>query len=339
MKKKKALITGISGQDGAYLAKFLLEKGYNVVGANRQNTGSSLWRLKELNIKEKVKIVKFDLLDEKNINKIIRYGHYDEIYNLAAQSFVDKSFSSPVYTSNVNAIGVTKILEAIRNFSNKTRFYQASSSEMYGNVKSRVQDEKTNFQPVSPYAVSKLYAHWMLNLYREAYKLFCCSGILFNHDSPLRGDQFVTQKIVKDLVKVKLGLLPFISLGNIYVKRDWGYSQDYIEAMWKMLQQEKAEDFVISSGNTRTVKTFINKVARKLNFKIEWQGTGLNEIAVNKANYQVIVKINRSLFRPTEVAHTYGNFNKARKVLKWKPKTCFDDLVTIMCEAELAKYK
>ena len=208
MKKKKALITGITGQDGAYLAKFLLEKGYDVTGGERQNSSNSLWRLKKLNIENQINIVPFELLEENIINKQIRFGKYNEIYNLAAQSFVDKSFISPVYTSNVNALGVTRILEAIRQFSRKTKFYQASSSEMFGNVKSKRKDEKTNFKPISPYAISKLHSHWMINLYREAYNLYCCSGILFNHESPLRGSNYVTQKIVRDLVRVKMKKIP-----------------------------------------------------------------------------------------------------------------------------------
>ena len=236
MSKKKALITGITGQDGAYLAKFLLNKGYEVVGGERQNASGNLWRLKELGILDKVKIIPFELLEENNINSEIRQGKYNEIYNLAAQSYVDKSFLSPIYTANVNALGVIRILEALRQFSKKTKLYQASSSEMYGNTVSTIQDEKTIFKPISPYAISKLHAHWMLGLYRDAYDLFCCSGILFNHDSPLRGDDFVSKKIVTDLIKIKLNLKSCMYLGNIYAKRDWGYSLDYVEAMWKMLQ-------------------------------------------------------------------------------------------------------
>ena len=239
MTKKIALITGISGQDGAYLAKFLLNKGYIVFGGERQNASGSLWRLAELGIEKKVNVLPFELLEENNINEVIRNGKYDEIYNLAAQSFVGNSYASPVYTSNVNALGTTRILEAIRHFSKETKFYQASTSEMYGNSNLRKQNETTQFNPVSPYAISKLYAHWMVNMYKDAYGLFCCSGILFNHESPLRGEEFVTKKIISNLAKIKYGLINKMSLGNIYSKRDWGFSQDYVEAMWKMLQQKK----------------------------------------------------------------------------------------------------
>ncbi len=338
MSKKKALITGITGQDGAYLAKFLLNKGYEVVGGERQNASGNLWRLKELGILDKVKIIPFELLEENNINREIRQGKYNEIYNLAAQSYVDKSFLSPIYTANVNALGVIRILEALRQFSKKTKLYQASSSEMYGNTVSTIQDEKTIFKPISPYAISKLHAHWMLGLYRDAYDLFCCSGILFNHDSPLRGDDFVSKKIVTDLIKIKLNLKSCMYLGNIYAKRDWGYSLDYVEAMWKMLQQKKADDFVISSGMNFTVKSFVKKAASNLGFQLKWKGKGLKEVAIDRVRNKVILKIKKEFFRPTEIKSTIGNSSKAKKVLKWKPKTDFDGLVKIMCDAELSKY-
>ena len=339
MSKKKALISGITGQDGAYLAKFLLSKGYNVIGGERQNASRNLWRLKELGIDKKIRIVTFELLEENNINKEIRFGKYDEIYNLAAQSYVDKSFISPIYTSNVNALGVIRILEAIRQFSKRTKFYQASSSEMYGNNDSKIQDEKTSFKPISPYAISKLHAHWMLGLYREAYNLHCCSGILFNHESPLRSDEFVTQKIISELIKVKYNLIPYMKLGNIYARRDWGYSADYVEAMWKMLQLKKPEDFVIASGNTYTVKDFIIQVSKYLELNITWKGKGIRERAVNKNNNKVILKIDKKFFRPNDIKRINGNSNKAKRFLNWKSKTSFKDLVKIMCDAELKKYK
>tara|TARA_A100001015_G_C15023008_1_gene728985 strand:- start:1764 stop:2783 length:1020 start_codon:yes stop_codon:yes gene_type:complete len=337
--KKKALITGITGQDGAYLAKFLLQKGYEVIGGERQNASGNKWRLKELGIENKIQIVPFELLEENSINKEVRRGKYDEIYNLAAQSYVDKSFVSPIYTTNVNALGVIRILEALRQFSNKTKFYQASSSEMYGNNESKIQDEKTSFKPISPYAISKLHAHWMLGLYRNAYNLHCSSGILFNHESPLRSNEFVTQKIITNLIKVKFNLLPCIKLGNIYAKRDWGYSEDYIQAMWKMLQQKKPGDFVISSGNTYTVKDFVKQAAKYLGFNLSWQGKGINEKAINKNNNKLVLKIDKKFFRPNDIQSIHGNSNKAKKILKWKSKTSFEDLVKIMCDAELKKYK
>ena len=339
MIKKKALVTGISGQDAAYLSKFLLEKGYEVIGGERQNASRNLWRLKALGVDKKIKMIPFELLDENNINKEIRRGNYDEVYNLAAQSYVDKSFASPIYTSNVNALGVIRILEAIRQFSKKTKLYQASSSEMYGNTDIKFQDEKTNFKPISPYAISKLHAHWMLGLYRNAYNLYCSSGILFNHESPLRGDEFVSKKIVTDLVKVKYKKISCMYLGNIYARRDWGYSLDYVEAMWKMLQQKKADDYVISSGINQTVKSFVNEVAKNLKLDIKWTGKKLNEKAINKKNNKIIIRIKKHLFRPIEIKSTYGNATKAKKNLKWIPKTDFRTLVKIMCDKELEKYK
>ena len=338
MRKKKALITGITGQDGSYLAKLLLNKNYTVIGGERQNASGSLWRLKELGIVDKIKIIPFELLEESNINNVIRTGKYDEVYNLAAQSFVKNSYTNPVFTTNVNSIGVTRILEAIRLFSNKTKLYQASTSEMYGNAKSTHQDENTPFNPVSPYAISKLYSHWMVNLYRDAYDIFCCSGILFNHESPLRGDEFVTKKIVRDLINIKSNKLSTLRLGNIYSKRDWGYAMDYVEAMWKMLQLKEADDFVISSGKTYTVKTFINKTAKYLGFDLVWRGKGLDEKAIDRKTNKIIVKIEKNFFRPTEVEFLYGNSKKAKKILKWSPKTNIDDLIKIMCDSELKKH-
>ncbi len=335
MVKKKALITGISGQDGAYLAKFLLSKGYEVVGGERQNSSGSLWRLKKLNIVNKIRVVPFELLEENNIIDVIRSEKFTEIYNLAAQSFVGNSYGSPVFTSNVNALGVTRILEAVRHFSKRTKIYQASTSEMYGNAKSKQQNELTNFHPISPYAISKLYSHWMINLYREAYDIFCCSGILFNHESPLRGKEFVTKKIIANLARVKVGSLSCLELGNIYSKRDWGYSEDYVEAMWLMLQQKNPEDFVISSGKTFTVKEFVNKAARFYGFNLIWKGSGINEKAIDKKTKKTIVKISKKYFRPTEVNFLYGNSNKAKKILKWTPKTDINTLIKKMCDYEL----
>ncbi len=341
MVKKRALITGISGQDGAYLTQFLLKKGYEVVGGERQNASGSLWRLRELgiDIDKDIEIVPFELLEENNINDVIRNGNFTEVYNLAAQSFVGSSYATPLFTSNVNALGVTRILEAIKNYSNKTRFYQASTSEMYGNSISKQQNENTSFQPTSPYAISKLYAHWMVNLYRDAYKIFCCSGILFNHESPLRGSEFVTKKIISDLARVKSNIIPFVKLGNIYSKRDWGYSEDYVGAMWKMLQQKKPDDYVISSGSTNTVKSFVNKAAKHFDLDLIWKGRGLNEKAIDKSTKKVIVKIDKKYFRPTEVNFLFGDASKAKKILKWSPRTNINELIKKMCDYELKKFK
>ena len=280
----------------------------------------------------------FELLEESNINDVIRKGKYNEIYNLAAQSFVGVSYESPLFTSNVNALGVVRILESIRRFSSSTKLYQASTSEMFGNSSKKKQNELTNFEPTSPYAISKLYAHWMINLYRKAYGIFCCSGILFNHESPLRGKEFVTKKIVTDMAKVKFNIIPHLSLGNIYSKRDWGYSEDYVEVMWKILQQQSPDDFVISSGITHTVKSFVNKVANEFGYNLFWKGKGVNEKAYDKKTRKLIVKINKKFFRPTEVNYLFGDSTKARKVLKWSPKTNLDQLIKIMCDYELKKY-
>ncbi len=337
MKRKKAFISGISGQDGAYLAKYLLEKNYEVVGGDKIIQKKRLWRLKELNILNEVKIVKFNLLHIQNINRVIRNGKFDEFYNFAAQSLVNKSFNSPIYTSDVNSLGVTRILEAIKNFSKKTKFYQASSSEMFGNIKSKKRNEKTNFRPVSPYAISKLHAHWMIDVYRSVHNIYCCSGILFNHDSPLRDNEFVTKKIVRDLVKFKKNRSTCLRLGNIHVRRDWGYSKDYVEAIWKMLQQKKSNNYVISSGVTHKVKTFVDKTAKYLNIDLIWSGKGLNEIAVDRMSKKTVVKIDKRFFRPNEVNQSFGDSSKAKRILKWKAKINLDKLVKIMCEAEINK--
>ncbi len=339
MSNKKALITGISGQDGAYLSKYLLKKGYQVFGGIRQNASGSPWRLNELGIENDVTLLPFEMLEENNINHVIRTHRFNEIYNLAAQSFVGNSYSNPIFTSNVNALGVARILEAVRHFSKTTKVYQASTSEMFGNSSSKKQNETTLLQPISPYSVSKLYSHWMINLYRDAYDLFCCSGILFNHESPLRGKEFVTKKIITDLARVRYNSLSHLSLGNIYSKRDWGYAGDYVEAMWLMLQQRKADDFVISSGKTYTVKDFINKAAKYYGFDLKWQGKGLSEKAIDKKTNKIIIKIDKKYFRPTEVNHLYGDSSKARKILNWSPKTNINELIKKMCDYELEKYK
>ncbi len=338
MSKKRALITGICGQDGAYLAKFLLEKGYLIEGGDKFKKSENLWRLKKLKLINKIKLLKIDLLDGNLISQIVKKGKYDEIYNLAAQSFVDKSYAEPVYTSNVNAIGVIQMLEAIRKFSNKTKFFQASSSEMFGNIRPKLKNENTNFHPVSPYAVSKLYAHSMVNLYRNVHNLFCCSGIMFNHESPLRDDLFVTQKIIKKLIKIKHKKIKYLNLGNIYVQRDWGYAINYVEAMWKMLQYNKPDDYVISTGKTYSVKTFVNKVAKYINLDLIWTGKGINEKGLDKKSKKTIIKIDQKLFRPSEINYIIGDPSKAKKILKWSPKTNLNELIKIMCDDELKNY-
>tara|TARA_B100001248_G_scaffold259593_1_gene245937 strand:- start:117 stop:1139 length:1023 start_codon:yes stop_codon:yes gene_type:complete len=338
--KKKALITGISGQDGAYLAQFLISKNYKVYGGDRRTASGSLWRLKKLGIDDKVQILDFELAEDTNIHKIIKEGQFNEIYNLAAQSFVGSSFDTPLMTSNINAFGTLRILEAIRYYSKKTKFYQASTSEMFGGLKDeKFQNEMSRFRPKSPYAVSKLYAHWISNIYREGYNLFCCSGILFNHESPIRGDEFVTKKIVKGLCKIKFAEGKPLEVGNIYSKRDWGFAKDYVEIMWKMLQQKKPDDYVISTGETHTIKEFINKACKIIGFKPKWKGKGLNEKCYDLNSDKVIVKINKKYFRPAEVDFLRGDNTKARRILNWKPKTSFIQLVKLMCEDEIELYK
>ncbi len=340
MKKKKALITGISGQDGAYLAKFLLSKNYKVYGGDRRTASGGLWRLQKLGIQNKISIVDFELAEDTNIYNVVKKGQFDEIYNLAAQSFVGSSFDTPQMTSNVNAFGALRILEAIRFYSKKTKFYQASTSEMFGgHDDEKFQKESTNFKPRSPYAISKLYAYWTTCMYRDGYNLFCCNGILFNHESPIRGNEFVTKKIVSGLCKVKYLNHKELEVGNIYAKRDWGYAADYVEAMWKMLQHRKPDDYVISTGKTHTIKEFINAVCKYLDYDVIWKGKGLNERCFDKKSNKLLVKISKKYFRPAEVNYLRGDFTKAKKILKWKPKTNFDKLVKIMCKDESKIYR
>ncbi len=339
MKRKKALITGISGQDGAYLAEYLINKKYTVYGGDRRTASGSLWRLRKLGIEDKVKIIDFELAEDTNIHNTIREGQFDEIYNLASQSFVKTSFDTPLMTSNINAFGTLRILEAIRYYSKKTKFYQASTSEMFGGDHiEEFQNEVSIFKPRSPYAIAKLYSHWITSMYRDAYGLYCSSGILFNHESPIRGDEFVTKKIVSGLCKIKFTNGKPLEVGNIYSKRDWGFAGDYVEAMWKMLQYKKPDDYVISTGETHTIKEFINEVGNFLGFDLYWSGKGINEKCYNKKTKKLIVKINKKFFRPAEVNYLRGDYSKAKKILKWKPATKFKRLVKIMCEDEAKLY-
>jgi len=338
MKKKIALITGVSGQDGSYLAKFLIKKNYKVVGADRRSGRSDMWRLKRLNIQDKFIIEDMELSESYEISRLLKKYKFDEIYNLAAQSFVKSSFSSPINTSNITGLGALRLLEAIRNISPNTKFYQASSSEMFGDILEKKQSETTPFNPRSPYAIAKLFAHFITKNYRESYKIYAVSGILFNHESPLRGEEFVTRKITQGLVRILKGSLNCLELGNIYSKRDWGYAKEYVEVMWKMLQQPKPNDYVISTGETHTIKEFINEAIKILNIKAKWVGKGLKEKLLDN-NKKTIIKINKKYFRPAEVDILIGNSNKAKKELKWKPKTKFKKLVKIMLEEEIKHYK
>ena len=339
MPKKIALITGISGQDGAYLAKFLLKKKYKVIGVERRSARSNNWRLERLEIANKVAIEDVDIKEINNLIRLFNKYKIDEVYNLAAQSFVQSSFQNPIETSQVNAIGVLNILEIIRNSKRKIKFYQASTSEMFGKHGKKNQDEKTIFHPRSPYATSKTFAHYSVQNYRESYNLHAVNGILFNHESPLRGEEFITRKITLGLAKIYLGKQKILKIGNIYSKRDWGYAEDYIEAMWKMTQSKKPKDYVIATGKNHSVKQFINECVKILKLSTKWIGKGLNEKLVNKKNNQTLISIDKRYFRPAEVDNLKGNFNKAKRELKWKPKTSFKNLVKMMIESDLENVK
>jgi GDPmannose 4,6-dehydratase len=334
---KKALITGITGQDGAYLAEFLLEKGYEVHGIKRRSSLFNTDRIDHLyedphEANPKLILHHGDMTDSSSIIKIIQQSQPDEIYNLAAQSHVAVSFEEPEYTANSDALGPLRILEAILilGMQEKTRFYQASTSELFGKVQEVPQKESTPFYPRSPYAVSKLYAYWITVNYREAYGIFACNGILFNHESPIRGETFVTRKITRALSRIKLNMQDCLFLGNIDAKRDWGHAKDYVEMQWLMLQQDKPEDFVIASGAQYSVREFIEVAAKFIDLEIIWKGKGLNEKGINVKTKQTIVRIDPSYFRPTEVEELLGDASKAKKLLGWEPKISFEELVKEM---------
>ena len=336
---KKALITGIRGQDGAYLAKLLIEKGYKVYGADRRSGDSSFWRLKELGIEKHVKIIYMDLLELTNIIRVIKEIQPDEVYNLAAQSFVQASFEMPIFTTEINALGVLRLLEALRLHKPDAKFYQASTSEMFGKAQEIPQKETTCFCPRSPYGVAKLFGHWITVNYRESWGMFACSGILFNHESPLRGIEFVTRKITYYLAEIKYGLRDKLILGNLDAKRDWGYAPEYVEAMYFMLQQDEPDDYVIATGETHSVKEFVEKAAQIAGFDIEWEGEGLNTKGIDRRTGKVIVEVSSEFYRPAEVDILVGNYSKAKKKLGWEPRTKFEDLVRIMMEADLERVR
>ena len=334
---KRALITGITGQDAAYLAKLLLEKGYEVYGGYRRSANLDFWRLKELGIEQDVKIVLFDLLEFTNIFNTIKTIQPNEIYNLAAQSFVAASFKQPIVTAEIDAMGVLRILEAIRTLNPNIKFYQASTSEMFGKVQAIPQNETTPFYPRSPYAVSKLMAHWMCVNYREAYNMFNCSGILFNHESPLRGLEFVTRKITYGVARIKYGIQNKIVLGNLSSRRDWGYAPEYVEAMWLMLQQDTPDDYVVATNETHSVREFVEAAFKTINIELAWEGEGVNEKGIDKSTGNVLVEVSPEFFRPSEVDLLIGDYSKAKKKLGWSPKTSFEKLVSIMVEADIER--
>ena len=337
---KKALITGITGQDGSYLAEFLLEKGYEVHGIIRRSSSFNTGRIDHL-MKDthqndvKVFLHHGDLGDSSNISRLIEKIAPDEIYNLGAQSHVRVSFDMPEYTADIDGIGTLRILDAIKDSKIKTKFYQASSSEMYGLVQEVPQKETTPFYPRSPYGCAKLYAYWITKNYRESYNMFAANGILFNHESPRRGKTFVTKKITLGFAKIKAGLEDKIYLGNLDAKRDWGYAKDYVEGMWMILQADKPEDYVLATGETHSVREFIIEAGKYFDFEIIWEGKGLEEKGIDKKTGKVIIEIDPKYFRPAEVDLLIGDYSKVKKELGWEPKTSFKELVKIMCEDDL----
>lgn len=338
---KVALITGITGQDGAYLAEFLLGKNYIVHGIKRRTSLFNTDRIDHLYRDRHEKDVRFfihhgDMTDSSSLVRIIQQTQPDEIYNLAAQSHVAVSFEEPEYTANSDALGVLRLLEAIRilGLERKTRFYQASTSELYGLVREIPQNESTPFYPRSPYAVSKLYGYWIVVNYREAYGIYACNGILFNHESPVRGETFVTRKVTRALARIKLGLQDCLYLGNLDAKRDWGHAKDYVEMQWLMLQQDKPEDFVIATGVQYSVRDFVNAAAKELGLEIRWSGQGVNERGIDSTG-KTIVAVDPHYFRPTEVETLLGDPSKAKEKLGWMPKTSFDDLVIEMVRSDM----
>jgi len=335
---KTALITGITGQDGAYLAELLLKKKYKIIGTQRRSARKNNWRLKRLGIEKKINIEELELSEENEINRLFQKYSFHEVYNLAAQSFVSTSFNSPVNTSDITGLGVLRILEAIRTFSPKTKFFQASSSEMFGESFEKKQNERSRFNPQSPYAISKLFGHYITKNYRKAFNIFAVSGISFNHESPLRGEEFVTRKITKGLVSIIRGDLNLLELGNINAKRDWGYAKEYAEAMWKVMQLKKPEDFVISTGKSYSIKEFVNECVRYLKIDAKWVGQKLNLKLVHKKSSKTIIKINKKFFRPSEVNYLRGDSKKINKFINWKSKTTLSDLVKIMIDEEIKFY-
>jgi len=334
---KKAMITGITGQDGAYLSRLLLEKGYEVHGTFRRTSDLHLNRLKYLGVDRDISYLPLELLEFNNIYKAIERVQPDEFYNLGAQSFVALSFDEPIFTTDVTALGPLRVLEAVRVLNPRIKFYQASSSEMFGKVRTVPQDETTPFYPRSPYSIAKLTAHWTTVNYRESYGLFACSGILFNHESPLRGLEFVTRKITRGIAQIQHRLQEKLTLGNLNARRDWGFAPEFVEAMWLMLQQSKADDFVVATGETHTIREFVEEAFRAVGRDIYWEGKDGEEKGKDKKTGKVLVEVSPEFFRPAEVDLLIGNAGKAEAILGWKPKTRFKDLVHLMVEADLQR--
>ncbi|WP_186027261.1 GDP-mannose 4,6-dehydratase [Burkholderia gladioli] len=335
----KAIITGITGQDGAYLAQLLLEKGYTVYGTYRRTSSVNFWRIAEVGVERHpdLHLVEYDLTDLSSSIRLLQSTGATEVYNLAAQSFVGVSFDQPVTTAEITGIGPVNLLEAIRIVNPAIRFYQASTSEMFGKVQAIPQVESTPFYPRSPYGVAKLYAHWMTINYRESYDIFGCSGILFNHESPLRGREYVTRKITDTIAKIRLGKADVLELGNLDAKRDWGYAKEYVEGMWRMLQADRPDTYVLATNRTETVRDFVAMAARAAGFELAWEGSGLQESGIDTASGKAIVKINPKFHRPAEVDLLIGNSAKARAELGWEPATTLEALCQMMVEADIRR--
>jgi GDPmannose 4,6-dehydratase len=330
---KSAIITGITGQDGSYLAELLLEEGYKVYGVTRRSSTINFHRLET--VIDKINLLNADLLDQNSLMQALEIAEPDEIYNLAAQSFVPTSWEQPVLTGEFTALGVTRMLEAMRRICPQSRFYQASSSEMFGKVREVPQTEQTPFYPRSPYGIAKVYGHWITINYRESYNLFASSGILFNHESPRRGYEFVTRKITHNIAKIKKGIIGCFDIGNLEARRDWGYAGDYVRAMWMMLRQHEPDDFVVASGKTRSVREFCEVAFNVAGIRIAWDGKGLNEVGTDRETNKTVVRVNEKYYRPAEVDMLVGNPSKAKNTLKWKPQTTFEQLVTLMVEHDI----
>jgi len=337
--KKRAIVTGITGQDGAYLAELLLSKGYVVYGTYRRTSSVNFWRIEELGIQKNpdLHLVEYDLTDLGSSLTLVRDAEPDEIYNLAAQSFVGVSFNQPAATAQITGIGALHLLEAIRLVNPKIRFYQASTSEMFGKVQAIPQVEDTPFYPRSPYGVAKLYAHWMTVNYRESYGIFGSSGILFNHESPLRGREFVTRKITDSVAKIKLGQLDVLELGNLDAKRDWGFAKEYVEGMWRMLQADEPDTFVLATNRTETVRDFVRMAFKGAGIEVDFKGSAENELAVNTASGKTVMRINPKFYRPAEVDLLIGNPARAKAKLGWEPQTTLEQLCQMMVEADLRR--
>ncbi|MBA7944163.1 GDP-mannose 4,6-dehydratase [Citrobacter sp. RHBSTW-00271] len=337
--QKIAIITGITGQDGAYLAELLLEKNYKVYGTYRRTSSVNFWRIEELGIKDNTNLhlVEYDLTDLSASIRLLQQTEATEVYNLAAQSFVGVSFEQPITTAEITGLGPVNLLEAIRIVNPKIRFYQASTSEMFGLVQAVPQKEDTPFYPRSPYGVAKLYAHWMTVNYRESYNIFASSGILFNHESPLRGQEFVTRKITDSVAKIKLGKLDVLELGNMDAKRDWGYAKEYVEGMWRILQAEKPDTFVLATNRTETVRDFVSMAFKAAGFTLRFEGKDEEEVGIDTATGKTLVRVNPKFFRPAEVDLLIGNPARAKEILGWEPKTSLEQLCQLMVEADLRR--